>query len=383
MVVAIAFLFGAFIGSFLNVCIHRLPRNESVVMPPSRCYSCGTHVQWYDNLPVVSWLALRGACRWCGARFSPRYLVMELLVGALTAAVVGWAFSWGGQAVPSPWLLAAGGDQLLARALAGAAALALVYYLLVAALIDLDHLIIPDELTKSFQLGAPFLGVLTGASLAYGDVLGVRGWLWRIDVYGAERALTPDAFLTHVLGIGAAVLGFLALSLPAARWIYTRYCPEQQRWSDDDHRGFRIGVLWYLGASAVALAALAGLALWAPAGNWWPALAAHGAYALLGSFTGWLALYLVGLVGTVVFRRNAMGFGDVKFLAPVGAFLGPVGVLYAFFAAAVVGAVAGVPLRLLKERREIPFGPYLAAGALLVLWLGPELHRWLFGALLH
>jgi len=73
-----------------------------------------------------------------------------------------------------------------------------------------------------------------------------------------------------------------------------------------------------------------------------------------------------------------MGFGDVKFLAPIGAFLGPVGVLYAFFFAAMVGTVVGLPMRLLASRREIPFGPWLAVGAVLALIWGPTLHQWLF-----
>ena len=98
---------------------------------------------------------------------------------------------------------------------------------------------------------------------------------------------------------------------------------------------------------------------------------------------GWLSLYLVGLLGTLAFKRNAMGFGDVKFLAPIGAFLGPIGVVYAFFAAALVGTIISVPMRLLKESREIPFGPYLAIGSLMVLYGGPRLHHWLFQPLPH
>jgi prepilin signal peptidase PulO-like enzyme (type II secretory pathway) len=77
----------------------------------------------------------------------------------------------------------------------------------------------------------------------------------------------------------------------------------------------------------------------------------------------------------MVFRRNAMGFGDVKFLAPIGCVVGPVGVIYVFFVAAVIGSVVGLPLRLLRSRREIPFGPYLAVGALVVLGWGPQLHQ--------
>jgi leader peptidase (prepilin peptidase)/N-methyltransferase len=113
--------------------------------------------------------------------------------------------------------------------------------------------------------------------------------------------------------------------------------------------------------------------------GWWIWFVGQGALAVYGSLVGWLSLYVVGLLGTIAFRRNAMGFGDVKFLAPVGAFLGPIGVLYAFFAAAIVGTLVGLPLRLLRKQREIPFGPWLAVGAILALLFGADMHRLLIG----
>jgi leader peptidase (prepilin peptidase)/N-methyltransferase len=349
-----------------------------VVHPPSRCYACGTHVQWYDNLPLVSWLVLWGRCRWCGSPFSVRYLLLELLVAGITAAVLGWAFA--AQNAPAPWLLAAGVGEPVARALAGSAALALAYFLLVAALIDLDHMIIPDELTKAFQLAAPFLAVLVGTNLMHLDLLDPGAWLARYDVYG-NRTLTP---LPFAWAMGGAVVGSMALllaSLPLARRIYGQLLPEAQRWSDADHRGFRWGVLVFCAALALSGGALAAVVALRP-GTWWVPLAVEGALAVLGSLAGWMSLYLVGLVGTVVFRRNAMGFGDVKFLAPIGAFLGPVGVLYAFFVADIIGTVLGLPMRLLASRREIPFGPYLALGAVVVMFAGAGLHRLLFSVLL-
>ncbi len=389
MVPLIAFVVGAFIGSFLNVCIHRLPRNESVVRPPSRCYSCGTHVQWYDNLPLVSYLVLRGRCRWCDAVFSPRYLVMEVAAGLLSAGVVVWAFAPGAGSAQAAWLvwalsLRAGSDVHLAflatRLVAAAAVLALSYYLLVSAVIDFDHFMIPDELTKPFQLAAPLLAVLLGANVAYGEPIGLH-WLLAEGGPGAPLLVTGGPFLAHVLGIAGGVLLFLLLSLIPAHWIYRRFSARDQPWSEEDQRGMRIGIWWFCACTLVAMLALA-LVVWLQPAPWWPWLALQLAQALFGSLAGWLSLYLVGLIGTLAFRRNAMGFGDVKFLAPIGAFLGPVGVLYAFFAAALIGALVSLPMRLLGGGREIPFGPYLAAGSLLVLVGGPYVHQWLFGALL-
>src|SRR5918996_4542495 len=82
MEIAFAAVLGAIIGSFLNVVVWRLPRGESLASPPSRCPSCGNRIAPYDNVPVVSWLLLRGRCRHCGARISPRYPLIELLTAA-------------------------------------------------------------------------------------------------------------------------------------------------------------------------------------------------------------------------------------------------------------------------------------------------------------
>lgn len=87
LLVALGAVLGLVVGSFLNVVVHRVPRSMSVVRPRSACPSCGARIAWYDNLPVVSWLVLRGRCRRCGARVSPRYLVVEVLTAALFALV--------------------------------------------------------------------------------------------------------------------------------------------------------------------------------------------------------------------------------------------------------------------------------------------------------
>src|ERR1051326_3206968 len=121
------FIFGCNIGSFLNVCIHRLPLGQSVVSPPSHCPHCKYSIPWYLNIPLVTWLWLRGKCRNCGAPISPRYFLVELLTVITFLAC---------------WLMF--GRQ--------SAALALVYCLflaglIVATFIDFEHFIIPDEIT--------------------------------------------------------------------------------------------------------------------------------------------------------------------------------------------------------------------------------------------
>ncbi|HEX3132307.1 MAG TPA: prepilin peptidase [Planctomycetota bacterium] len=236
----LGFLFGAFIGSFLNVCIHRLARNESVVLPPSRCYSCGTQVQWYDNLPVISYLILRGRCRWCDAPFSIRYLLLEVLVGAISALVMWWAFN--DPVAPAPWLLSLGVAEGVARALAGAVILSLAYLLVVSSFIDLEHTIIPDELTKPFQLAAPLLALGTGSVLGHRLLFDPTKWLVQRNILG-DAAPTTAFFVWNVIAVVGGVLLLLAASLPVAKAIYSRFCPPEQRWGEADHRGFRVGVL--------------------------------------------------------------------------------------------------------------------------------------------
>src|SRR5262249_47275060 len=176
--------FGACIGSFLNVCIHRLPAEESIVRPRSRCPGCRTPISWYDNIPVLSWLLLRARCRTCGAPIAVRYPLVEATTGALAvAALLGFGL----------------GTQALV-AFAFTAALLLVTF------IDLDHFFIPDEVSlPGIALGV-VVSVLPGGiglvdALA-GAALG-GGILWLV-AWGYER-------LTGVEGMGLGDVKLLAM----------------------------------------------------------------------------------------------------------------------------------------------------------------------------
>src|SRR5450755_4335972 len=126
------FVLGCIVGSFLNVCIHRLPLGLSIVTPSSHCPHCKYSIPWYLNIPLVTWLALGGRCKNCGAPISPRYFIVELLTGV---AFLGCWLAFGDPHHPLPTL-----------------ALALVYAIFLAGLIcatfiDFEHFIIPDEIT--------------------------------------------------------------------------------------------------------------------------------------------------------------------------------------------------------------------------------------------
>lgn len=153
-------LFGACIGSFLNVCIYRIPRDESVVRPRSHCPHCQKLIPWYLNLPVLSWLLLRGRCRFCGGPISPRYLLVELLTAVLFLLVLF-------QLPEYPRLL---GMQRTEELL-----LVPIYFIFVGGLIlgtfvDFEFMEIPDQVTLGGTVAGLVFSVLVPALHGYGDL---------------------------------------------------------------------------------------------------------------------------------------------------------------------------------------------------------------------
>jgi len=202
-----AVLLGLLWGSFANVCIYRWPQGKSVVTPPSHCGSCKTPIRWYDNLPLVSWLLLRGKCRACGARFSGRYLIVELLTGLLFG--VAWWFALGGGARAEAF------DHQLLRFTIYAA---FCFVMVVVTFIDLDHKLILDRLTLPaipLFYALPFLlperhwtEGLVGAAIGYGLpwTIGEVYWL----VTGREGLGLGDSKLLAVIGALLGARGVVA-----------------------------------------------------------------------------------------------------------------------------------------------------------------------------
>lgn len=269
---------GLAVGSFLNVVIHRVPRGESVVRPGSRCPRCETPIAGYDNVPVLSYLWLRGRCRHCGSRISWRYPAFELATGALFAAIA-WRY----------------GPTLEALLFMGFGAA-----LVAAAAIDFEHQIIPDEIS----LGGLAAGLLLLPGLAW-----VAG--------GSPLSALGEALLGALLGGGSLwAVGFAHARISAALG------RSFEHWPGEGEALPRPGSLDY----------------W----TWFPGL----------------------------------GFGDVKLLAMIGAWLGVVGVVQTILAAALAGLALGLGWVVVRRRFDAPFGfaPAIALGALLVmLFPGPWL----------
>ena len=250
----LVFVIGAIIGSFLNVCIHRLPKKQSIVYPPSYCPHCRKNLLWYDNIPILSYIVLMGRCGFCRKRISPRYLAVEVLT-AMMFFILYMVFG-----IQEKFFIYA----------------ALVAALIVVTFIDFRTGEIPDEIT----LGGLVVGLL------------------------------------------------LSFAFPAIFDTASR--------------------LTALKSSAIGVVAGGG------------------------------AIFAMAIFGQLLFKKEAMGGGDVKLMAFVGSILGWQLALLTFFIAPFFGAIVGIPLRMAKGRETIPYGPYLSLGVVVAIFYGHNILRFLF-----
>lgn len=244
-----AFIFGSVVGSFLNVCIYRMPRGESIIYPWSHCTNCHRAIAWYDNMPFISYLFLKGRCRFCMAKISFRYFIVEGLT-AITFVLLLWKFNFSL-------------DYLIYAALTSV--------LIIISFIDLQHRIIPDELS----LGGLVLGLILSG------------------LYPSLHGQT-----SMISGLKSSFFGILV---------------------------------------------------------------------------GGVSIYLIGLFGAAIFKKEAMGGGDIKLLAFVGAFLGWKLTLLTFFVAPILGSIFGIPLKFIKKQDTISYGPFLSLAAFISIFWGNKI----------
>lgn len=342
--------FGLVVGSFLNAVIHRLPREISLAHPRrSFCPQCGRSLPWYENLPVLSWVALRGKCSGCGARISARYVLVEVLTAFLFWAI--WD-RFGLPLAPAYWIL--------------------ISLLIAATFIDIGHYIIPDEIT----LGGTVAGVL--CCLAVPGLMETSSRLAAVGWSLAGAALGAGLLWLVVEG-GKLAFGKKRVRFEKAedfRWVRDgdradlHVGSEIHRWEDIFSRESDQLVLHPSGPVRCDGRELPGGAL-------------RFRYNRVAAGTESIDLDTIaeisGKLDAVVIPREAMGFGDVKFLACIGAFLGWQAILFTIFASSIIGClfgVAGILIARGRAKAVLPFGPYLALGAVLWLFGGRELAGW-------
>ena len=349
-----AFLLGAVVGSFLNVCIYRLPLDLSVNQPRrSFCPECKKQLTWYQNIPLISWLFLRGRCANCGNRIAFRYFAVELLTALLFLCV--WKIF--------PWQMAI-------------AYLIFVSLLIAATFIDFEHFIIPDEIT----IGGTVAGVV--ASFLVPELMSTDG-RWRAVLTSALSAVLGYVVLWIVLEAGKKVFGKKKIRLDA---------PTPFTWTrKGDDADFVVGEeqgLWsdYFARETDQLILHCDEAV--VAGRNLPATNLRFHYDRVKIADEEIALetldHISGVVRELEIPREAMGRGDLKFLAAIGAFLGWRAVLFSVFAGSLLGSLVGLATMVIGKRvwsAKLPFGPYLAFGGLIWLFFGEALLSWYTGLL--
>jgi leader peptidase (prepilin peptidase)/N-methyltransferase len=349
------FALGCIVGSFLNVCIYRMPLDLSVVSPPSHCPNCKYSIPFYLNIPLVTWLTLRGRCKNCGAPISPRYFIVELLTGAAFLCC---------------WLVFGDSRQPLSSI-----ALALVYAIFLAGLIcatfiDFEHFIIPDEIT----LGGMVLGfIASGVVPSLHDAHSFRIGMWR----GALGILIGAGIIYAILRLGKLLFGRQKLQLPPDTKIVfteTTVClPDREILYEE---------LFYRKSDAIVLRAriveLVDRCYKDVVVRLSPSAVQIGGEKINPDDVA----YLEAVSSEIVLPREAMGLGDVKFMGAIGAFIGWQGAVFSLMVSSIIGAAVGTLLILLRRRAwssRMPYGPYIALAA--VIWLlcgGKKLFRAFF-----
>jgi leader peptidase (prepilin peptidase) / N-methyltransferase len=340
------FVFGSIVGNFLNVCIYRLPLEQALVSPPSQCPHAKCPVPWHLNIPLVAWLFLRGQCWEFGASISIRYLLIELLTGT---AFLGCWLAFGHQSE----------------------GLALVYSVFLAGLIvatatDFDHFIISDEIT----FGGMIAGVL--CSLLLPRLQAESAWLRSLGDSLVGLAVGGGGIYAVLRG-GKMVFGRQRVRLPgSAKIIFTEtgvHLPDRD--ISFDELFYRKSDAIILDAKTVELA-----------DRCYRDVRVHLTPAKLNigedEFNPEEVLFMEVLSEEIVLPREAMGLGDAKLMAAIGAFLGWKAVIFTVTVGALVGSVYGVGMITLRRQAwsgRIYFGPFLALAAALWVFHGAALVR--------
>jgi leader peptidase (prepilin peptidase)/N-methyltransferase len=341
---AVFFTFGCIVGSFLNVCIYRMPLELSVVSPPSHCPHCRYSIPFYLNIPLVTWLALRGRCKNCGAPIAPRYFIVELLTG-LTFLACWLAFGPG-----APWLAG-----VFCLFLSG---------LIVATFIDFEHFIIPDEITYG--------GMVVGALVSI-FIPSLHGTVSRSEslVYSLIGIVSGAGIVYAILRAGKLLFGKQTIKLPpASKVIFTDtalHLPDREILYEE---------IFYRRTDTIILAAktveLVDRCYRDATVKLSPSALLIGDEKLNPEDIPFLEVDCT----EIILPREAMGLGDVKFMGAIGAFIGWQGALFSLMFSSLIGAAVGVILIILRKREwssRMPYGPYIALAATVWIFWGRQI----------
>jgi leader peptidase (prepilin peptidase)/N-methyltransferase len=348
--IVFSFLIGLAFGSFFGCCIYRLPRDISLLKPAfSFCPSCQKTIGWRYNIPLFGWLWLRGRCHECGERISAHYPLVEAITGAFFA-IAFWRF--GLPLVIPIWILGS--------------------VLILTTFIDVEFFLIPDVLSK------PAIVAGIASSLLFPELQATSSRLIAggLSVAGA---LVGGGLLFVVGELGKLAFGRYKVVLPApVRFSFQKLIPEDAQividgesfqWAD---HFFRQKDRIRIRAEEVTINDQS-----------FPTIDLSFYYDRLETVHGTILLTdlqtLEGRTAYAEFPREAMGLGDVKLIAAIGAFTGWSGALFTIPAASLTGVICSVGTTLIGRMdwsSKIPFGPYLAVGAFLWLFWGKEFLAW-------
>jgi len=370
---AFIFVFGCCTGSFLNVVIYRLPRDQSLITPPSTCPACGERIRFYDNIPLVSWLLLARKCRYCKAPISPRYFVIELLTGLVFTGLFILYFRTDlragvGSFLGGGWFIYLTSIILLAALIAASAIdlelwvipVSICWFVTIVGLVGsaLGVYVIDPAVIRSYAL-LPSASAGTG-SLAAGAAIGLTiSWVLLATglikksyestdatcAPGPEQVTNQESQINHRLEICREIIFLLPIILcsAAAYWISRKSPPIHTWWVDFSQVPVIAGLL----------------------GSLW------------GYFVGCGVVWATRIFGTLAFGKEAMGLGDVHLMGAVGAVVGPVFVVVAFFIAPFFGLGWAGSQMFFKKTRQIPYGPFLSLGVFAIMILHDRIFSYL------
>ncbi|MDD5458951.1 MAG: prepilin peptidase [Phycisphaerae bacterium] len=362
------FALGACVGSFLNVVVYRLPREKSLVTPPSSCPACGKRIRFYDNIPLLSWIALGAKCRNCKSPISVRYFLVELL----TAIVFTGLFLLYFRSDIRTFVI--GGEGGIIAFLNGGWLILLVMFVLAAGLIassaiDLELWVIPISICW----------VVTAAGLI-GSAM--APFLIDIDIIHGYDLLPAASAKTGILAAGAALGLIISMLLLFTGVIKPSYYQEHETESEVAQSQIKFNDRLEACREIVFLLPIiicSAAALWLYRQNpvfndWWvkfsqiPPISGF-LGSLWGYFIGCGVVWATRIFGTLAFGKEAMGLGDVHLMGAAGAVIGPLMAIVAFFVAPFFGLLWAAVQMFFKKVRQIPYGPFLSMGILVVIIL--------------